>query len=88
MSSTFKTAGTYEYYCEPHQGAGMAGKVRLLPAHVLHGYQCSCQMLTACRLAVFVKLMTSLIKQLVSFWADQLLRVADHRAVTHFELAC
>jgi plastocyanin len=21
VSSTFKTAGTYEYYCEPHQGA-------------------------------------------------------------------
>jgi plastocyanin len=27
VSTTFKTAGTYEYYCEPHQGAGMAGKV-------------------------------------------------------------
>ena len=27
VTSTFKTAGTYGYYCEPHQGAGMAGKV-------------------------------------------------------------
>merc|ERR1719305_1043241 len=26
-SATFDVAGTYEYYCEPHQGAGMAGKV-------------------------------------------------------------
>ena len=24
---TFSKAGTYEYYCEPHQGAGMAGKI-------------------------------------------------------------
>jgi len=23
----FTEAGTYEYYCEPHQGAGMQGKV-------------------------------------------------------------
>jgi plastocyanin len=23
----FDVAGTYGYYCEPHQGAGMAGKV-------------------------------------------------------------
>merc|ERR1719359_1161744 len=23
----FNTPGTYEYYCEPHQGAGMKGKV-------------------------------------------------------------
>ena len=22
---SFQTAGTYEYYCEPHRGAGMAG---------------------------------------------------------------
>nr|BAA84778.1 pre-apoplastocyanin [Pseudopediastrum boryanum]BAE00063.1 plastocyanin precursor [Pseudopediastrum boryanum] len=27
VSSKFATAGTYEYYCEPHQGAGMKGKV-------------------------------------------------------------
>jgi plastocyanin len=27
VSSKFGTAGTYEYYCEPHQGAGMKGKV-------------------------------------------------------------
>jgi len=27
VSTTFKTPGTYGYYCEPHQGAGMAGKV-------------------------------------------------------------
>jgi plastocyanin len=26
-SSTFKTPGSYSYYCEPHQGAGMQGKV-------------------------------------------------------------
>merc|ERR1719201_844509 len=26
-SATFDVAGTYEYYCEPHQGADMAGKV-------------------------------------------------------------
>lgn len=26
-TSTFKTAGTYSYYCEPHQGAGMKGTV-------------------------------------------------------------
>ena len=24
---TFATAGTYNYYCEPHRGAGMVGKV-------------------------------------------------------------
>tara|TARA_B100000927_G_C16409593_1_gene446751 strand:+ start:19 stop:369 length:351 start_codon:yes stop_codon:yes gene_type:complete len=24
---TFATAGTYDYYCEPHRGAGMVGKV-------------------------------------------------------------
>ena len=24
---TFDTAGTYEFYCEPHRGAGMVGKV-------------------------------------------------------------
>ena len=24
---TLSTAGTYEYYCEPHQGAGMVGKI-------------------------------------------------------------
>tara|TARA_B100000945_G_scaffold286571_1_gene257552 strand:- start:4754 stop:5104 length:351 start_codon:yes stop_codon:yes gene_type:complete len=24
---TFSTAGTYEFYCEPHRGAGMVGKV-------------------------------------------------------------
>lgn len=24
VSSTFKTAGTYEYYCEPHQGEDAA----------------------------------------------------------------
>ncbi|KAG0628305.1 hypothetical protein M758_1G016900 [Ceratodon purpureus] len=24
---TLKTAGTYEYYCEPHQGAGMKGSI-------------------------------------------------------------
>ncbi|MFM7424580.1 MAG: plastocyanin [Elainella sp.] len=24
---TFDTAGTYDYYCSPHRGAGMAGKV-------------------------------------------------------------
>ncbi len=24
---TFSTAGTYDYYCEPHRGAGMVGKV-------------------------------------------------------------
>jgi len=27
VSSTFKTPGSYSYYCEPHQGAGMQGKV-------------------------------------------------------------
>lgn len=28
FSSTFTTPGTtYEYYCEPHRGAGMVGKV-------------------------------------------------------------
>ena len=26
-TSTFDVAGTYSYYCEPHQGAGMQGKV-------------------------------------------------------------
>lgn len=25
--ATFDTAGTYSYYCAPHRGAGMAGKV-------------------------------------------------------------
>ncbi|NET32431.1 MAG: plastocyanin [Cyanothece sp. SIO1E1] len=25
--STFDSPGTYEYYCEPHRGAGMVGKV-------------------------------------------------------------
>ncbi|WP_269622809.1 plastocyanin [Prochlorococcus marinus] len=24
---TFTSAGTYDYYCEPHRGAGMVGKV-------------------------------------------------------------
>lgn len=24
---TFESAGTYEFYCEPHAGAGMVGKV-------------------------------------------------------------
>ena len=24
---TFDTAGTFDYYCEPHRGAGMVGKV-------------------------------------------------------------
>jgi len=24
---TLSKAGTYEYYCEPHQGAGMVGKI-------------------------------------------------------------
>ena len=24
---TFATAGTYDFYCEPHRGAGMVGKV-------------------------------------------------------------
>ena len=24
---TFNSAGTYDYYCEPHRGAGMVGKV-------------------------------------------------------------
>lgn len=27
VESTFKTAGTYTYNCEPHMGAGMSGKV-------------------------------------------------------------
>lgn len=27
FSNKFDTAGEYSYYCEPHQGAGMAGKV-------------------------------------------------------------
>merc|ERR1711981_20244 len=26
-TSKFDVAGTYSYYCEPHQGAGMQGKV-------------------------------------------------------------
>jgi len=26
-SAKFATAGEYGYYCEPHQGAGMVGKV-------------------------------------------------------------
>ena len=26
-SETFSTAGTYDFYCEPHRGAGMVGKV-------------------------------------------------------------
>ena len=26
-SSTFDTAGEYTYYCEPHRGAGMVGKI-------------------------------------------------------------
>merc|ERR1712054_107285 len=26
-TSKFDVAGTYEYYCEPHQGAGMQGKI-------------------------------------------------------------
>ena len=25
LQHTFDTAGTYEYYCEPHQGSGMVG---------------------------------------------------------------
>jgi len=27
VSSKFDTPGEYSYYCEPHQGAGMAGKI-------------------------------------------------------------
>lgn len=27
FEATFDTAGTYTYYCEPHRGAGMNGKV-------------------------------------------------------------
>lgn len=27
FSSTFTEPGTYTYYCEPHRGAGMVGKV-------------------------------------------------------------
>ena len=27
VSNTFDTAGTYNFYCEPHQGAGMQGKI-------------------------------------------------------------
>merc|ERR1712137_439676 len=27
VSNTFDTPGTYGYYCEPHQGAGMAGTI-------------------------------------------------------------
>lgn len=26
-TTTFKEKGTYGYYCEPHQGAGMAGTI-------------------------------------------------------------
>lgn len=26
-TAKFSTAGSYSYYCEPHQGAGMVGKV-------------------------------------------------------------
>ncbi len=26
-TKTFSTAGTYDFYCEPHRGAGMVGKV-------------------------------------------------------------
>ena len=26
-TAKFEKAGTYEYYCEPHRGAGMAGSV-------------------------------------------------------------
>lgn len=29
FSVTFDTAGSYGYYCEPHQGAGMAGESAL-----------------------------------------------------------
>lgn len=27
FESTFSEAGTYTYYCEPHRGAGMKGKI-------------------------------------------------------------
>ena len=27
VSTKFDVAGTYGYYCEPHQGAGMTGKI-------------------------------------------------------------
>ncbi len=27
FETTFNDAGTYSYYCEPHRGAGMAGKI-------------------------------------------------------------
>ena len=27
VSNTFDTPGEYNFYCEPHQGAGMAGKI-------------------------------------------------------------
>lgn len=27
VTNKFDTPGTYGYYCEPHQGAGMAGKI-------------------------------------------------------------
>jgi len=27
VTTKFTTSGTYGYYCEPHQGAGMQGKV-------------------------------------------------------------
>jgi len=27
VTRTFNVAGEYNYYCEPHQGAGMAGKI-------------------------------------------------------------
>lgn len=29
VTKTFKTAGEYSYYCEPHQGAGMRGTVKV-----------------------------------------------------------
>ncbi len=28
-TETFSTAGTYNYYCEPHRGAGMVGTVEV-----------------------------------------------------------
>merc|ERR1739848_877018 len=34
-SSTFDVAGAYSYYCEPHQGAGMQGKVIVQLLHVV-----------------------------------------------------
>ncbi|MDA9787947.1 plastocyanin/azurin family copper-binding protein, partial [bacterium] len=27
VTNKFDVAGTYGYYCEPHQGAGMQGKI-------------------------------------------------------------